>query len=219
MKMFEAASRETVLESGGFVKGVAVAIVTQNHDPKQSNDPNRQCAVKVRYPWHSQPENSYWARVAVPMAGKDRGTFLLPEVGDEVLVAFERENLCFPYVVGCLWNGKDNPPESNKNGKNDIRLIKTRKGHTLLFDDNSAKGRIELKLNDGKKLTIDDDGITLDDGSGNSLAIDSKGGSVTLKASSTLTLKAPSISLEASNQLSLSGTANVIVRGGMVNIN
>ena len=52
------------------------------------------------YPWHEKPSESYWARLATPMAGAERGLVLIPEVGDEVLVAFEREDLRFPYVLG-----------------------------------------------------------------------------------------------------------------------
>ena len=207
------AMSEINLESGGFVKGVAIALVTQNQDP------DGLCRVKVRYPWHSDSAESYWARLAVPMAGNDRGTVFLPEVGDEVLVIFEREDMRFPYVLGGLFNGQDKPPESNASGKNDIRVIKTRKGHTLLFDDSTSKGRIELKLNDGKKLAIDDDGIKLDDGAGNSLEIDSKGNSVTLQAAATLTLKAPAIAVEATKGLTLKGSEQVTIQGGMVNIN
>lgn len=206
------AIHETNLEAGGFVKGVAIALVTQNKDPDGLG------RVKLRYPWHSQTAESDWTRIAAPMAGSGRGIVFLPEVGDEVLVAFEREDMRFPYVLGGLWNGKEKPPESNAAGKNDIRVVKTRKGHVLLFDDNSSKGRIELKLNDGKKLTIDDDGIALDDGSGNSLAIDTKGGAMAIKAVNTLTLKAETISVEG-KVLTVKGTGNVTIKGSMVNIN
>ena len=108
---------ETALESGGHAKGVAVALVTQNKDDEGL------CRVKVRYPWHDKPRESYWARLAVPMAGNGRGTVFIPEVGDEVLVAFEREDLRFPYVLGALWNGKDKPPLANDDGKNDKRIV------------------------------------------------------------------------------------------------
>jgi uncharacterized protein involved in type VI secretion and phage assembly len=213
MLMQDNATGETNLEAGGFVKGVAVAVVTQNKDP------DGLCRVKVRYPWHANSSESHWARIAVPMAGKDRGSVFLPEVDDEVLVVFEREDMRFPYVLGGLWNGQEKPPESNSSGKNDLRVIKTRKGHTLLFDDNTNKGRVELKLNDGKKLAIDDDGIKLQDESGNMLEIDSRGGALTLQATTKLTLKAPFISVEATTGLTLKGSATVTVQGGMVNIN
>ena len=111
--------------SGGFVKGIAIALVTQNKDPEGL------CRVKVRYPWHDKPADSYWARLTMPMAGKDRGLVLIPEVGDEVVVGFEREDLRFPYVLGALWNGQDKPPIANDDGKNDKRILKSRKKHYL----------------------------------------------------------------------------------------
>lgn len=207
------ATSESNLEAGGFVKGVAIALVTQNQDP------DGLCRVKVRYPWHSDSAESYWARLAVPMAGKDRGMVFLPEVGDEVLVIFEREDMRFPLILGGLWNGKEKPPESNGSGKNDIRVIKTRKGHTLLFDDNASKGRIELRLNDGKKLAIDDDGITVDDSAGNTLKIDSKGGAVTVEAKAKLSLKAQTIEVVGTAGLTLKSSANVTIQGSMIMIN
>lgn len=204
---------EIDLEAGGLVKGVALALVTQNRDPDGLG------RVKLRYPWHHQSNESDWVRIAVTMAGAARGTLFLPEVGDEVLVAFEREDMRFPYVIGALWNGKDKPPHDNADGHNDLRVLTTRKGHTLLFDDASAKGRIELRLNDGKLLSIDDDGITLDDQAGNRIAIDSKGGAMTLQAASKLTLKAPVIAIESSGSLSLKATATAALQGQLVTIN
>jgi uncharacterized protein involved in type VI secretion and phage assembly len=208
-----AGPRETSLEAGGFVKGVALALVADNHDP------DGLARIKVSYPWHSQPTESYWARIAVPMAGNGRGAVFLPEVGDEVLVVFEREDMRFPFVLGGLWNGKDKPPESNSNGRNDIRVIKTRKGHSLLFDDSEGNGRVELQLADGKRLAIDDSGLKLDDGSGNVLTIDTRGGAMSLKAGQRISLQAPSISLEATGSLSLKANASVEVKGMPVSIN
>src|SRR5512138_1295796 len=112
---------EAMYETGGYLKGVAIAIVTQNKDEEG------QCLVKVRYPWHDQPYESYWARLMMPMAGKERGWVLIPEVGDEVVVAFEREDMRFPYVLGTLWNGKAKPPYVNDDGKNDKRAFVSRK--------------------------------------------------------------------------------------------
>src|SRR5689334_21767317 len=101
-------SRETDLEAGGVVKGVAIALVTQNKDEQNL------CRVKVSFPWHEKPSESYWARLSAPMAGPERGLAFIPEVGDEVVVALEREHLRFPIVIGALWNGKDKPPRFNR---------------------------------------------------------------------------------------------------------
>ena len=57
------------------------------------------------------------------MAGPARGLYVLPEVDDEVLVGFEHGRPDAPFVLGALWNGKDKPPESNGDGKNDRRSL------------------------------------------------------------------------------------------------
>ena len=203
---------ETSLEAGGHAKGVAVAVVRENKDDSGLG------RVKVSFPWHSQPSESYWARIAVPMAGDKRGTWFLPEVGDEVLVAFERGDLRFPYVVGSLWNGVDKSPITNKDGKNDVRLIHTRKGHKLTFDDGS-KGKVQLELNDGKRVTIDDDGVQVNDGKGNSIVIQSGSGAITIEAKSNLTLKAPQIAIQASGKLDVTASGNLTLSGALVRIN
>lgn len=212
MNLFQAPPDEANLEAGGHGKGVAVAIV------KQNKDDSGLARVRVNYPWHSEPSESYWARIAAPMAGSDRGTYFLPEVGDEVLVAFERGDLRFPYVVGGLWNGRDQSPANNGDGNNDVRMIRTRKGHQLSFDDGSS-GRVQLQLNDGKTLKIDDNGITLDDNNGTTLVINSKDGSLTITAAQSLTFKAPQISLEATANLSIKAGGPVSVQGTPISLN
>jgi uncharacterized protein involved in type VI secretion and phage assembly len=215
MSIAEAAPpTEAALEAGGHAKGVAVAVVKENKD---SSGLGR---VKVSYPWHSQPTQSYWARVVTPMAGKDRGIYFIPEVEDEVLVAFERGDLRFPYVVGSLWNGKDKAPAGNSDGKNDIRMFKTRKGHKLTFNDNTgSQGLVQLELNDGKKLSIDDNGIKVDDGKGNSIVIKSNGGSITIQAATDMSIKAPKIAIEASGTLDVKAGGTLTLKGSLVNIN
>lgn len=212
MNMMSPPSIETSLESGGAAKGVAVAVVCE------IKDDSGQARVRVSYPWHSTPHQSYWARIATPMAGKDRGIYFLPEVDDEVLVAFERGDVRFPYVLGSLWNGKDPAPEKNGSGDNDIRVIKTRKGHKLTFDDGS-KGLVQLELNDGKTLKIDDDGIKIDDGSGNSLVIESRSGSISLTAAAKLSLSAPTVEIKASAQGTMEGGGMLTLKGAIVAIN
>lgn len=217
MSLAEIAPPESAVEAGGYVKGVAIGIVTQNRDP------DKLCRVKVRFPWAEQPRESYWARLAMPMGGKGRGLVLIPEVDDEVLVAFERGDLRFPCIVGSLWNGKDTPPAANDDGNNDKRLFRSRKGHQLLFDDNKNRGVVQLGLSDGNKVlktvTLDDDGIRVDDGAGNKISIDSKGGSITIEAAKSLTIKAPQVTLESSGPTEVKASATLTLRGSLVNIN
>ncbi|MEO8519790.1 MAG: phage baseplate assembly protein V [Acidobacteriota bacterium] len=206
------APRETAHEAGGYVKGVAVAIVTQNQDDQGLG------RVKVRFPWHEKTAESYWARLATPMAGKDRGLVTIPEVGDEVLVAFEREDLRFPFVLGALWNGKDKPPFDNNDGKNDKRLFKSRKGHTLLFDDGS-KGIVELRHERGRMVTFDDDGFVVQDEKGNTVKVDSGSGAMTIEAKGELTIKAMKITLQANSSIDIKASATATIQAGLVRIN
>lgn len=127
--------------------GVVVGVVTNNQDPDGLG------RVKVKFPWLSDEDESQWARIAVLMAGKERGTYFLPEVEDEVLVAFEHGDVRFPFVIGALWNGVDKPPADNGDGKNNLRLIKSRSGHTIKLNDEEGKETIEV-IDKNEKNTI-----------------------------------------------------------------
>jgi uncharacterized protein involved in type VI secretion and phage assembly len=208
----EAAPSETQHEAGGYVKGVAIALVTQNRDEEGL------CRVKVRFPWHDQPRESYWARLATPMAGKERGQVMIPEVGDEVLVAFEREDIRFPYVLGGLWNGQDKPPITNSDGKNDKRIIRSRKNHQLLFDD-GTRGVVELAHEKGRKVTFDDDGFTVQDEKGNVVKVNSNSGAMTIEAKGRLNIKAASITIEATGIMEVKSGGTLTISGSLVNIN
>ncbi len=210
--LMDATSLETAHESGGYVKGVAIATVTDN------NDPDQMCRVKVKFPWHDRPSESYWARLSTPMAGDDRGLVLIPEVGDEVLVAFEREDLRFPYVLGGLWNGQDKPPAANTDGNNDKRILQSRKKHYLLFNDGSS-GVVELKHEKGRKITLDDNGFAVQDELGNVVKVDSNSGAMTIEAKGQLSIKAATLSIEATASLELKASGTVTIRGALVNIN
>jgi uncharacterized protein involved in type VI secretion and phage assembly len=138
--------------SGGRIEGVLVGIVTNNHDPDGMG------RVRVRFPVRESNDDSHWARIATLMAGKERGSFFLPEVGDEVLVAFEQGNAEHPYVIGALWNGQDVPPEPNSDGKNNIRKIRSRSGHEILFNDDAEarQEKVVIKTKAGHVITLDD---------------------------------------------------------------
>lgn len=212
MTLMGSAPLETGHEAGGYVKGVAVALVTENRDDEGL------CRVKVSYPWHERPRESHWARLATPMAGKERGLTMIPEVGDEVLVAFEREDLRFPYVLGALWNGQDKPPYGNDDRRNDTRVLRSRKNHRLLFND-GASGVVELSHEKGRKIVFDDNGFVVQDERGNVVRVDSNSGAMTIEAKGQLNIKAATITIEASGALELKASATLTVRGALVNIN
>lgn len=137
--------------SAGRVYGVVTGVVTNNQDPDGLG------RVKVQFPWLSDGDESAWARLAVPMAGPDAGTYFLPEVDDEVLVAFEHGDVRFPYVLGSMWGGGGaQPPEDNADGKNAKKLIRSRSGLTITLDDTDGGEQIVIADKDGKTtITVD----------------------------------------------------------------
>lgn len=199
-------------EADGFVQGLAVAVVTQNKDDSGL------ARVRVRLSWQPEGEESFWARIAVPMAGNNMGSYFLPEIGDEVLVGFERGDLSHPYIIGALWNGQLLPPETNDDGKNDRRLIRSRSGHELRFDDGNPP-TVELKLEDGKHLLLDDKGVKVEDDQGNSITIEAGSGTMTIESKSQLKLKSQSISIEAGAAMEIKATGTLTLKGAMVQIN
>lgn len=210
--LYQTIEHESDRESDGFLKGVAVAVVTDNKDTEGL------ARVRVRFPWQRDAQTSFWARLAVPMAGKERGTYFLPEIDDEVLVAFERGDVEHPYVIGAVWNGKALPPETNDDGQNDRRLIRSRAGHELRFDDGSSP-TVELKLQDGKHLQLDNQGVKVEDEKGNTLTIESGSGAITIKSSGTLKLQSQQVSIEAGASMELKASGTLTIKGALVQIN
>ena len=202
------------------VYGVVSGVVTDNHDPEG------RARVKISFPWLAEHAGSDWAKVATLMAGKDRGAFFLPEVGDEVLVAFEHGDIHHPYVLGALWNSDDSAPESNSDGKNNIRKIKSRSGHELIFcdDDQGKQEKIELHTKAGHKIVLDDSStaekIEIRDKSGaNVVIIDSVAGQISLESQMTLKIKSQQIEIEAGMGIKLTAGGSVEIKGLLIKLN
>lgn len=137
------------------MKGVVTGTIVS------TSDPEGQGRVQVGLRFLGGESNSYWAPVATLMSGGGRGSWFMPEVGDEVLVAFQQDDVAHPFVIGCLWNGQDKPPETDV--KN--RVLLTPGGHTLRFEDGGGK-KVILKSSSGQTITLDDSesSITLEGG-------------------------------------------------------
>jgi uncharacterized protein involved in type VI secretion and phage assembly len=143
--------------------GVVTGIV------KSLDDPDGHGRIELQFPWLSDSLRSSWAPVASALAGKGRGAFFMPEIDDEVLVAFEHGDINHPFIVGFLWNGVDTPPETT----NQNRIIKTPGGHQLRFEDTAGAKKVILKSNGGHQIEIDDaaEKITIKTNSGNQFVI------------------------------------------------
>lgn len=124
-----------------------IGVVTDNKDPSKLG------RVKLKIPILSDQDTTHWCPIVMLGAGKNRGWFFIPEKDDEVLVMFEHGDLNRPLVIGALWNGKDKPPDKNPGG-NPRRVIKSRQGNKITFDDEKEQLIIEDGVQKGR-ITLD----------------------------------------------------------------
>jgi uncharacterized protein involved in type VI secretion and phage assembly len=137
------------------VNGVVIGLVTNVQDPAQNG------RIKVRFPWLDDQHETDWIRIATMMGGNGRGSFFMPEVDDEVLVAFDHGDVRFPYVVGFMWNGKDTPPSPDPR----LRVIRSVNGHEIgLYDppvSQGDQGYIQIKDAHGNMIELANARITI----------------------------------------------------------
>ncbi len=177
--------------------GIAIGLVTNNRDPRGLG------RVKVKLPWLDDNEESTWARIAKP-----GGIFCLPEINDEVLIAFEHGNINHPYVLGTLWNGKDKPPLQGQqavgsDGKVNQRVIRSRSGHEIILDDSNGREKVIIRDKTGE----------------NRIVIDSAQNTMSLKVKGRLHLEADGeVSIKGRNVV-IEGAQKVDVKGQTINLN
>ncbi len=211
--------------AGRAPTGVVVGVVSDVADPEKAG------RVRLTFPWLSDDYVSDWARTLQPGAGKDRGFTIVPEVGDEVLVAFEQSDFARPTVLGGLFNGVDTMPSGpadlidSGSGAVNRRSLVSRRGHRidLLDADGKTEGirlastgdKLLINMDSvGTKITVHADGEVLVEGSkgitidASSANIDLKGGQISLKATNGVTVDGGggAVSVKSGAALSLSGT-------------
>jgi uncharacterized protein involved in type VI secretion and phage assembly len=173
-----------------------VGVVTDNEDPQGWG------RVKVKFPTLTEEDTSNWARVVALGAANQRGFDCLPEIDDEVLVAFEHGDIHRPYVIGGVWNGKDAPPnpvgDTVQDGKVRLRTFKTRTGHQIQFveeDKGDRKAGVYIETKGGHKVQLTDSDKSI-------------------KISSTGNLK-----IEAQGNIDINATGIITVQGKLIKLN
>lgn len=186
----------------GQMPGVVEAIVTDNVDPEGMG------RVRVKFPTLPEMPLSDWARLSSPMAGKDRGWVTLPEVGDEVLVAFMHGDVQNAVVLGSLYNGVDTPPYANEDGNNNLRVFRSRAGHQVTFDDTAGAEHIDISSHN-QEIRI------LWDPVGKVLTVYS-GGEIRIQAKEKVSIKTRSFSINASQSISMNAGSKADIQSGTV---
>lgn len=209
------------------VYGIVIAQVVDNKDLETRG------RIKISFPWMKKDAGTAWARLTTIMSGGERGVVFYPEVDDEVLVAFEHGNVNYPYIIGALWNGKDKPPEKNSDGKNNIKMIKTRSGHTIKLDDTDGSEKIEIiDKTEGNKISIDSANNKISIICAGDIELLASDGKIIIDATeieikSSIKIKTQDIEIkpsgaakiEASGQMDMKTSAVMNIKGSTVNIN
>jgi len=121
------------------------------------DDPQRQGQIRVQYYWQEQGQTC-WIRHLTPYAGANRGLFFRPEVGDEVLIAFEEGDPERPLILGSAWNMSDAIPNEDFWGaethNNDVKRIVTKSGHRFSMVDKQGEEAIGLATPTHTKIVL-----------------------------------------------------------------
>jgi phage protein D/phage baseplate assembly protein gpV len=199
------ATSGTKSAGGPPIYGAVVGIVSDIKDPKGWH------RARLTFPWLADDYETDWVRFALTGAGTSRGLLWLPEVGDEVLVIFEQGDVRRPYVIGSLFNGKDEPHDGagkrlyDSSGRSVLRGWRSRNGHRLVFQDGwsgsdaiwigtgDSKNKIVCSQSDRKIILHSDGSIEISGGGDVSIT---SGGSISLEAQRDITMKAKNITVK-----------------------
>lgn len=217
-------------ELGGRMFSVTTGKVVENWDEEHPG------MVKVEIFLGEEGKNQTdWVRVARPYAGNGYGNYFLPEVGDEVVLAFNMGDRDHPIVIGSLWNQVDLIPEETAVEENTVKRITTKGGHELVFSEESGSESATLHTPGGLTLLMEDESkkVTVTDGDeANLITIDGDGGVITVTAAKKIILdvggseftldgeaksaklKIDNITIEAGQSLTLKGQS-VKIQGSM----
>ena len=192
----------------GQMPGLVEAIVIDNKDPDNMG------RVKLKFPLLPEMPESFWARLVMPMAGQKRGWMTIPEIDDEVLVAFVHGDFNHAIVVGALYNGVDVPPYANEDGDNNLRVFQSRSGHRVTFDDTDGSERIELiSHNEEIRIIMDAKEKTLSIYSGKDIIVEAKE-TISLKCKDFVMKADTSINAESGSSTEIKTGSSCSVDGG-----
>jgi uncharacterized protein involved in type VI secretion and phage assembly len=156
--------------------------------------------IEVKFPWlgsSGADDVRAWATLISPYADDDQGLEILPSVDTQVVVAFEAGDLRRPYIIGASWNGVESLPEAAE-APNNKRLLKSRAGSKLEFDDTDGAEKVTVSMRSGHEIVLDDSAqqVTVTHKNGCTIVID-VGGKISIQANSSVDLTAPTMNVHA----------------------
>ena len=214
---------ETLLQSPPVERwvGLVPAVVTN------TNDPDRKGRIKVKFPWLDQGIESAWARLVAPGAGNNAGFAAIPEVNDEVMVAFEHGDFNRPIVLGGVWSkDKHKEPEetegANAGERPLVRTWRSINGHRIVMYDDSKK-KIEIITTGGHQIVLDDQNkkVEVKTSGGHTLNLDDQGQKVEAKhsgGSQKVTMDATKVAVEGT-MIEIKGTASIKIEAPTIDVN
>lgn len=217
------------------VQGLQIGVVVQ-----LESDPEGEDRILVKMPLTDNNDKGTWARIASLDAGKERGYYFRPEIGDEVIVGFVNDDPRFAVVLGML-HSSNKPAPVPATDTNHIKGLVTRSKMKTMFDDENKVMKMETPAGNFIELSEKDKAITIQDQHGNVIKMESAGitiksakdikmeatGAFSLKAGTDIKIEGTTISGKASTTLELNGQAKAKIassamlelQGGMVKIN
>jgi phage protein D len=183
----------------GFGSQLVLGVVTNNQDPDNMG------RVRVRYPALADDAEGTWARIASLSAGSERGTLMLPVVGEEVLIGFEHDDTTRPYVLGSLFNGEDKPGDDLLHGQDGSFVVRSDK--KIL-----ATSKEDLSLTSGGKLLIE-----VTDNVQEKYKQDwtnETTGKASLKATQPFEIDGQNVTIKGQAQIDIEGSATVTLKCG-----
>lgn len=191
------------MDNDNKIYGVITGTVVENYNPDYLGK------IKVTYSFGETGKNkSGWIPVAVPYVSQEAGMYFFPEMGTEVLISFILGNINRPVVVGSLWNNNIKTPKNVDFEKNTIKMIHTKAGHKIIFNEEPDKETIEIITKKGLQINLtdsDEKATITDNNKKTAVTVDFKNGSIDLNADKKVTL-------------SVGGTAGVTVESNSIKL-
>jgi len=193
-----------------MINGLVIGVVTDNADPDGMH------RVMVEFPVDSgDGVKSSWARMMSPMGGTSRGLVMLPDVGTEVVLMYAYRSMT-PYILGAVYNGGEDKPESYKNDdeNNDKRVFWSRNDHMVIFDDTEGEEKYEFAAGATARLDVRSAPLWVSASSAEKTVEEYSDKDIIWEAVETISFKCKDFILETDSTIEMEAGSEAILKSG-----